>query len=54
MNHTFVIVVAPESVTGRNRGGYGITPVMEPADTFTTANGEPMIVGPITLLICPI
>jgi hypothetical protein len=33
---------------------YGNTPVMGPADTFTCANGEPMIVGPITLLICPI
>jgi hypothetical protein len=27
---------------------------MGPADSFTTASGEPMIVGPITLAICPI
>jgi hypothetical protein len=28
--------------------------VIGPADTVTAVNGEPVIVGPITLLICPI
>jgi hypothetical protein len=34
--------------------GYGTTVVIDPADTFTCVYGEPMIVGPMTLLICPI
>ena len=28
--------------------------MIDPADTFTETFGEPMIVGPITLAICPI